>query len=180
MLMFVTHPQCSFPVPKGLGPPFLQYWRSFSLIGMRSFFVATFQVGSNADGVHQTWCISSELDLIERLRQLPSEPLVGLVWLCPPWLANAQNWTARSIAQVWQGVERSMGTPVVLLIDDQGGEFVPAALPVVPSMVEKREPIAELRRPTHCNLSSAKTAPNRHEARERAHDNANATSGSAA
>jgi len=142
--MFFTEPQFSLPVPKGLGLPNSEYWRAFHLIGMLSFFVATFRVGKGVEAMHQTLCISSERDLIQRIRQVPDEPIVGLLCLCPPWMSKDKQWSTRHVSSVWQGVDKVTRAKEVILVTNDGEEFVPSISNIKASKVVDRELVAQL------------------------------------
>jgi len=142
--MFATNPQCLFPVPKGLSSPNAEYWRAFHLVGALSFYIATFRVKSKGDVFHETWCIGSDCDLIQRIQQAPDEPLVGLLCLLPPWASEGRQWSARPIGSVWRGVDQATGSSEIVLVASDGNEFVPAISNIRPVDVVHRELVAHL------------------------------------
>jgi len=68
--------------------------------------------------------MSSDHDLVERIRQLPHEPLVGLLCILPPWRVASERWSSRNVASIWRTWDPEVGMDAWLFRDDMGDEFV--------------------------------------------------------
>jgi len=122
--MFVTIPQLSIPLPPALGVPGSQYWRAFHLTFPHPWFIANFLTRSGAEELNETWCVSSDSDLIDRVEHVSGEQLIGLLCMVPPWCSPTGQWSCREIASIWRARDPEDGAQALVFRDLAGADFI--------------------------------------------------------
>lgn len=122
--MFVTLPQLSIPYPTALGVRGAQYWRAFHLTFPHPWFIANFKTYAGEDELHEAWCMSSDIELVDRVEHVTDERLIGLLCVVPPWSSCTGRWSCREVSSIWRARDPELGAHALLFRDLAGADFV--------------------------------------------------------
>jgi len=102
--MFISLPQYEFQMPGGLAEPGTKHWRVVELPLHAPWFLLTVE-HFDPDGhdlrVSNTLCFAWDTDLVDAIKTIDANRVLGLVAMMPPWASATGHWSSRQIAEVW-------------------------------------------------------------------------------
>ena len=119
--MFVTLPEYRFPVPSGLFPPGARHWRTVELSMNTAWFALTIRRNVPDTGT-ETFLLVWDTDLVDAIAALDAEVL-SLLCLAPAMSGRERGWRSIRVREIWDAAQTDDGSPCILFIDEDGGEY---------------------------------------------------------
>lgn len=125
--MFETHLDLAHPLSVTSEAPGTQYWTGMHLALFAPWFLISFMPSGEGNYRPETWCLSSDQQVLAWIQHIPPAQLLGVLCMQPQRGEPQRLWACRHVASVWRAQHLETGLDT-LLFRDSSGEYFPAWL----------------------------------------------------